>query len=106
MRRGNGVYAFDLAVGAALTTMILPRVLSVLLALAGIAFGIVGGGVSVKLLTPYSSWPKVDAIVDEINVHTIGDNKYGTVRMKLRYGSGSAERSAWADRSFLPGRRE
>jgi hypothetical protein len=82
------------------------RVLSVVLALTAAAFAALTAIASIRTVKVAASWPRVDAVVDEINVSSIGDNKFGAVRLRLRYVDGVTERSAWAYKSLLPSQGE
>ena len=86
--------------------MILTKGLSLILAFAGLAFCFLAAFASIRLVAPYSSWLKVDAVVDQLDARPDFDNKYGFVSVKLRYTSGTAERSAWASRTLSPSRAE
>jgi Protein of unknown function (DUF3592) len=86
--------------------MILTRGLSLILAFAGVAFCLLSASASVEFLTPYSSWFKVDAVVDQIDVHPHYDKGYGSVAVKLHYRSGLADRSSWATRTLPQSRAE
>jgi hypothetical protein len=84
--------------------MTISRGLSIILALAASVFGVLGAVDSARQVRVYSSWPKVDAAVEEIEAHPVAENADGNVSVKLRYSNGLSERSVWAYRSFLPGR--
>lgn len=86
--------------------MSVSRALSVFLALIASVFGALGAIWSVRQVSVYSSWPRVDAVVEGLKVGAIGSNPYGNIAVELRYSNGSSEKSVWAYRSFLPGRGE
>jgi hypothetical protein len=93
----------DTPPGFCRTEMRIFRALSVVLALLAGVFGVLGLISSVRQVRMCSSWPKVDATVEEISVHPIADNAYGNISVEFSYSSGS-KKSAWANKSFLTGR--
>jgi hypothetical protein len=78
------------------------KALSILLAVTAALFGAFGAIGSARQLHAYSSWPKVDASVEEIDIHPIANNPNGNISLKFRYLNGSSEGLAWAQKSFLP----
>jgi hypothetical protein len=84
--------------------MRIARVLSIVLAATALAFATVGTFAVTRQVKAYTSWPKVNAVVEEINVHGVGDNAYGNISVKLSLSNSHSERSVWDNKSFLPGR--
>jgi hypothetical protein len=84
--------------------MRIPKMLSIVLAVTALAFAALGTVALARQVRAYMSWPKVNAVVEEINVHAIGDNAYGNISVRLSYSNSNSERSVWINRSFLPGR--
>jgi Protein of unknown function (DUF3592) len=86
--------------------MIVTKVLSVVLAFAGVAFAVLAAFVSVQFTTSHCSWPRAEAVVYEIDARSVDDNKYGFVVVTLRYRSGLVDRYAEATRSLWRSRGE
>ena len=74
------------------------RVLSVLLAGCAIVFGVLAMFGSVREVQIYTSWPMVDATVDNVTPSSSGGRDHAILTVILRYGLG---RHAWAVRSFF-----
>jgi hypothetical protein len=86
--------------------MTLTRGLSLVLALAAVVLAVLAAMTSVRVVAPHCSWHNVDAVVYEIDTHSVNDNRYGSVVVTLRYGNGRDERYATASRSLWRSRGE
>ena len=86
--------------------MIVTKVLSAVLAFAGVAFAVLGAVVSVRFITSHWSWPRAEAVVYEIDARSVADSKNGFIVVTLRYRSGLVERYARATRFLWRSRSE
>ena len=71
---------------------------------AAIGFAMVALSDLIEAERAYTTWPTVDAVVDEVSAHSIGGNKYGAITVKLRFSTGFGEKWVWAMQSPLASR--
>jgi Protein of unknown function (DUF3592) len=79
------------------------KAVGVVLIIASMGFGAVGVYLAAHLANVSATWRTFDAVVDEVSVAPLGENKYWTISVGLHYRSVLGERLAWFQKTPFKG---